>query len=336
MLTLNLAQARDFTVASWGGALQEAQRQVYFAPFSKLTNIHVQEDVYDGGWGKFKAMIDTKQYVWDVVNVESGEMQRGCEEGAFLKIDWSKIPGGKSAFIPAAAADCGIGAYTWAFVVAYDSDAMKGKEAPKSLADFFDMKKWPGKRGMRKGPRFNLELALLADGVPAASVYRILNTKEGVDRAFRKLDEIKSSIVWWGAPAQAPDLLASGSVVMTIAPNGRIAAANKAGKHFKMIFKPGLMGVDFWIALKDSPNIAAAKKFLEFVSDGKRQAELAKLIPYAPTNKSGETYLNSQEKETLPVGANIANALDTGSTEANQFWVDKGDELIERWNAWLR
>ena len=60
------------------------------------------------------------------------------------------------------------------------------------MADFFDLGKFPGKRGMRKGAKANLEMALMADGVPAAEVYTVLGTDEGVDRAFAKLDTSKA------------------------------------------------------------------------------------------------------------------------------------------------
>lgn len=328
------ARAGDLTVAGWGGGLQDAQRAAYFTPFAQQKQIKVQEDVYLGGWAKFKAMQETKNYVWDIVNVESSEMQRGCDEGLFLKLDWSKMGGGKANFIPAAVSDCGVGSYVWAFALAYNADVIK--EAPTSIADLWNTAKWPGKRGMRKGPHFNLELALLADGVPAAQIYKVLSTKEGVDRAFRKLDGIKSQIIWWEAPAQTPELLASGDVVMTIAPNARITAANKAGKNFKLVYQPGLIGVDFWVALKNSPNAALASEFLQFVSDPKRQAAFSSSFAYAPTNRQAEALLSPAVAAELPVGEKVAGGLDTGSAEANQFWADRGEELNERWNAWLK
>ena len=101
-------------------------------------------------------------------------------------------------------------------------DGAKLANGPKTIADLFDTKKFPGKRGLWKNPATNLEFALMADGVAPADVYKLLSTKEGVNRAFKKLDTIKKDIVWWEAGAQAPQLLASGEVTMTTAWNGRI------------------------------------------------------------------------------------------------------------------
>ena len=116
-------------------------------------------------------------------------------------------------------------------------DSDKFPRARPSAADFFDLEKFPGKRGLRKGAKSSLELALMADGVPAAEVYELLATPEGVDRAFAKLDTIKDEVIWWEAGAQPPQLLADGEVVMTTAYNGRIFDAMiEENKPFEIVW----------------------------------------------------------------------------------------------------
>ena len=73
--------------------------------------------------------------------------------------------GNKADFVPAAVTECGVGIFVWSTVMAYNGDKLK--TAPTTWADFWDVKKFPGKRGMRKGARYNLEFALMADGVQA-------------------------------------------------------------------------------------------------------------------------------------------------------------------------
>ena len=117
---------------------------------------------------------------------------------------------------------------------------------------------------MWKNPATNLEFALLADGVKPADVYKGLSTKEGVDRAFKKLDAIKKDIVWWEAGAQAPQILASGEVVMTTAWNGRIASANQEGKQFKIVWDNQILDSNFWVIPKGAKNIPASLEFIRF------------------------------------------------------------------------
>ncbi|MEL6078769.1 extracellular solute-binding protein, partial [Stenotrophomonas maltophilia] len=81
-------------------------------------------------------------------------------------------------------------------------NADKLKAPPGSWADFWDTKQFPGKRGLRKGAKYTLEFALMADGVPRDQVYQVLRQPGGVDRAFRKLDQIKTQIQWWESGAQ--------------------------------------------------------------------------------------------------------------------------------------
>ena len=206
---------------------------------------------YNGEQAKIKAMVETKKVTWDVVEVESPDVARGCDEGLFEKLDYSKI-GSKSDFIPAAVSDCGIGIFVWSTVMAYDGDKLK--TAPTTWADFWDTKKIPGKRAMRKGARYNLEFALMADGVKPADVYKVLATKDGADRAFKKLSELKPSIQWWEAGAQPPQFLVAGDVVMATAYNGRIDAANREGKNLKITWTGGIYDLDYWVITKGTPN----------------------------------------------------------------------------------
>ena len=97
-----------------------------------------------------------------MVQVESEELALGCEEGLFQPLNWDAI-GGRDAYLPAAVNDCGVGAIVYNFILAYDG--AKIADGPKSWADFWDVKKFPGKRAMRQGPKTNLEIALMADGV---------------------------------------------------------------------------------------------------------------------------------------------------------------------------
>src|SRR6185312_8736139 len=117
--------------------------------------------------------------------------------------------------------------------------------------DFWDVAKYPGKRGLRKGVRANLEIALLADGVAQADVYKTLATNDGVDRAFRKLDQLKPYIEWWQSEADPSRILASGDVLMTSAPSGEIVtAAEKGHRAFGVQFANSLYEVDSWGIMK--------------------------------------------------------------------------------------
>lgn len=322
-----LAQ-QQITVVNFGGANANAQKKAYYEPFEKATGTKVIAVEYNGEQAKIKAMVETKKVTWDVVEVESPDAARGCDEGLFEKMDYSKL-GGKESFLPAAVSECGVGVFVWSTVMAWNGDKLK--DGPKTWADFWDTKKFPGKRGMRKGARYNLEFALMADGVKSAEVYKVLGTKEGAERAFKKLTELKPAIQWWEAGAQPPQFLVAGDVVMSTVYNGRIDAANREGKNLKIGWTGGIYDLDYWVIPKGAPNKEASMKFIAFASTPEAQAEYAKNIAYGPTNVKAMAKLDAGVQANLPTSA--ANAKDALQFNL-KFWADQGEDLEKRFAAW--
>ena len=285
-LALGAAQvnAAELTVVNFGGANGDAQKVAFNQPFETQTGNKVTAVEYNGEQAKVKAMVEAKHVNWDVVEVESGDIGRGCDEGLYEKLDWSKI-GKKSDLIPEAPQTCGVGFFVWSTALAYNADKLK--TAPTGWADFWDVKKFPGKRAMRKGARYNLEFALMADGVAPKDVYKVLATKEGQDRAFKKLDTIKKDVIWWEAGAQPVQLLADGEVAMSTAYNGRIFnAAVTEGKPFQIVWDGQVYEYNLFAIPKGAPHKDAALEFIKFATDTQRLADQAKWISYGPARKS--------------------------------------------------
>ena len=318
----------QLTVVNFGGANGAAQKKAYFEPFEKSGAGKITQVEYNGEQAKIKAMVETKKVTWDVVEVEGPDVNRGCDEGLFEKMDWSKV-GNKADFLPAAVHECGVGTFVWSTVLAYDGDKLK--TVPTTWADFWDTKKIPGKRGMRKGARYNLEFALMADGVKTADVYKVLATKDGADRAFKKMTELKPNIQFWEAGAQPPQFLVAGDVAMTTAYNGRIDAAQREGKNLKISWTGGIYDLDFWVMPKGTPNKALALKFIAWASSPDAQSEYAREISYGPTNNKALAKLDAKVLALLPTSAaNSKDALQFNS----HFWADQGESLEKRFAAW--
>ena len=318
----------QLTVTNFGGANGDAQKKAYFGPFEKATGAKVVGVQYNGEQAKIKAMVEARNITWDVVEVEGPDVNRGCDEGLFERLDWSKV-GNKADFEPAAVTPCGVGTFVWSTVLAYDGDKLK--TAPTSWADFWDTKKFPGKRAMRKGARYNLEFALMADGVAPSDVYKVLETKEGADRAFKKLTELKPQIQWWAAGAQPPQFLVAGDVVMTTAYNGRIDAAQREGKNLRISWTGNIYDLDYWVIPKGAPNQDLIYKYIAIASSPDAQAEYASLISYGPTNTKALPKIDAQVLEKLPTSpANSKTALKFNS----KFWADQGESLEKRYASW--
>ena len=324
-----MAQTTQLSIMSFGGAYQAAQHKAMFEPYTAAKGIKIVEQEYGGEIAKIKAMIQAGNTTIDVVDVDAPTLIQGCDEGIYEKIDWSKI-GDKSEWISGTTSECGVGTIVYATTLAFDG--AKLANGPTTIKDLFDTQKFPGKRGLWKNPATNLEFALMADGVAPADVYKVLSTKDGVDRAFKKLDTIKKDVVWWESGAQAPQLLASGEVTMTTAWNGRIASANKEGKHFKIVWDSEILDSNFWAIPKGAKNVAASTDFIKFAVEPKILAGLTKYISYGPVRTTAAPFVAPEDAAILPTSpANMKVAL----TLDNAFWGDKGDEIRKRFTTWI-
>jgi putative spermidine/putrescine transport system substrate-binding protein len=329
-LTLGAVLAAEpLSVMSFGGAYQQAQRKAVFDAYSEETGQQISEQEYGGEIAKIKAMIDSGNTTIDVVDVDAPTLLQGCDEGLFETIDWEKI-GPKSEWLAGTTSDCGVGTIVYATILSYDQDKLE--KPPMRLADLFDLAGFPGKRGLWKNPATNLEFALLADGVAPQDVYATLATPEGIDRAFSKLDTIKSQIVWWEAGAQAPQLLASGEVTMTTAWNGRIFNANKEGRNFGIVWDNQILDSNYWVIPKGAKDLEKSLAFIHFAVEPKVLAGIAKYIPYGPVRTTAAAEVTPEDAESLPTSpANLTASL----TLDNAFWADHGDEIRKRFTTWL-
>ena len=337
------ALAAEVTVMSWGGAYTKSQVEAYHKPFTAETGIKVNSVDSDNPATPIKAQVEAGNVTVDVADVEFSDAVRLCDEGLLEEIDLSMLPAAPDGtpasedFIDGAIQDCAVANIVWSTVFAYNTAT--NAKAPKTIGDFFNTKDFPGKRGLRKSAKATLEMALMADGVPAGQVYDILGTDAGVDRAFAKLDSIKDDIVWWEAGAQPPQLLADGEVAMSTAYNGRIFnAAVAEGQPLEVVWDGQILDFDLFVIPRGAPNKEEALKFITFSTDTKRLADQASWISYGPARKSSGAMVglySDGKTEMAPhmptAAANLTNAL----VNNFEFWVDNDAELNERFNAWL-
>lgn len=331
-------------ILDWGGAYGASHAVAYNAPFEAETGIRITVADADNPATPIKAMVEAGNVTADVASVEYADALRLCDEGALETIDLSVLkPGPDGAtpeddFLPGALTDCFVATDVWSMVMAYD-DSKFPDAKPSTPADFFDTAKFPGKRTLRKGAKFNLEFALMADGVAPADVYEVLATPEGVDRAFAKLDTIKGDVVWWEAGAQPPQLLADGEVTMAYAFNGRIFnAAIGENKPFNIVWTGQVYEMEGWIIPKGAPNKDNALEYIAFTTEAERLARAAELISYGPTRKSSSGLVGNVDGKDIPMAPHLPTTpgnIEQGINSNADFWVDHDSELSERFNAWL-
>lgn len=338
------ATAQEVNVVSWGGAYSASQVEAYNKPFTEKTGIKVNMIDADDPQTPLKAQVEANNVTGDVFDIEVAPAIRLCDEGALMEIDPATLPpapdGTPAAddFVDGALQGCAVANIIWGTVIAYDTTKFTG-DKPTTAADFFDLAKFPGKRGLPSNPKRTLYLALVADGVAPGEVFDVLRTPEGVDRAFAKLDTIKKDVVWWEAGAQPPQLLADGEVAMTTVYNGRIFdAIVSEGKPFEVIWDGQYMDMDMFAIPKGAPNPEAALEYLKFATATEQLANQAKYISYGPARKSSMALIGTYKDgktEMAPHMPTTPERLENAVMDDPEFWADREAELTERFKSWL-
>ena len=267
-------------VATFGGSIQEAQQTAMFKPFADDTGAHLAVSGWSGALRVLQTRAATGAEDWTLLLMEASSVQVACKQGLLLAAPLARDPAGDAPDRPGTG--CGVPAWRMNLVLAWDRGRVG---VTPTWNDFWNVAQHPGKRGLRHDPRGTLEIALMADGVAPGDVYRALSTTDGVDRAFRELDQLKPYIVWWNTPEQAVQIIESGAVLMSSAPAGEIAAADRVGHRDIGAQWSQSLGIALdWAIPRAAPSQGRgrAQRLLGFVSDPARQAAFSAAYPSPP------------------------------------------------------
>ncbi len=338
------AQNQTITVVSFGGSYSRACEKGYHERFESETGIEINFEDYNGGLAQIRAQVDVGNVYWDVVDLNVAELVRGCDEGLLVPINIDNLSPGADGtpavddFVDGTITECGVTTLFFSTVFAYNDERI-GDLKPTAIDDFFDLEKFPGRRGMRRVPRVNLEFALMADGVPLDEVYATLDTEEGIARAFRKLDTIKEHIIWWETGAHPPQLLADGEVVMTTAYNGRIFNAQVLeDQPFVIVWDGQVLDSSGFGIVEGTRNPEAALRFLNFATTAESMAGLARYIAYSPTRRSAMPLISTHAETGVVMRPHMPTTPENAVRALHndwEWWSDNGEEMNERFSTWL-
>ncbi len=256
--------------------------------------------------------------------MENAAALAACREGLLVPLNRT------AAGLPAQSnnadsAACGVPAFQTSLVLAWDK---MRDTSPPGWPDFWDVARSPGKRGLPRQPRGTLEIALMADGVAPADVYRVLASASGVTRAFHKLDQLRPYIVWWADGAAAHKALATGEVRMTAAPASYWPSGSAAiGQQWAGALLDDLS----WVVPRGAPDPDAAWRFMRQQAQPSWQASVTELIPVVGLAPGVQDALPDDllaRTAAAPHRAERMLAID------DVFWRDH-PELSGRFEAWL-
>lgn len=317
---VGVARADDMVFTSWGGTTQDAQKAAWADKFAAANGVNV---LMDGptDYGKLKAMVEANGVSWDVVDVEGDYAVQAGSQGLLEPLDFAVID--KTKLDPRFVTDHSVGSFYYSFVIGCNSDAVAA--CPETWADLFDTAKFPGKRTFYKWSAPGvIEAALLADGVAPDKLYPL-----DLDRAFKKLDTIKSDIIWWSGGAQSQQLLASAEAPFGSFWNGRLTALAADGLTIKTSWDNNITAADSLVVPKGTKNKDAAMKFIALATSAEGQAAMAAATGYAPTNLGSAALMDPTVAKTLP-DQQTATQVNADMS----YWAANRDAIGTRWYAW--
>jgi len=288
------AQGRPLTFCSWGGALSELEKTTLVDPFAKMKKIEVAY-ASPTNYAKIKAMVDGGVPEWDLVVVGGRFLDQGKD--LLVPLDMSLIPNAKN-LDPGWVSPLGVFTSTGGTIIAWNTKAFPEGKGPTSWKDFWDVKKFPGARGLYKQLYYNYEAAMLAAGTPRNQVYPVTDDK--MKLAFEKLREIKPSVkVWWSAGAQPPQLLSSGELALCSAWTGRILAVMKENAPVAMTYDDGIAWGNAWVVLKGSPHAKLAMEAINYAISDEAQLRLLDAGIYGPALGAAAAKATPEQQKVL-------------------------------------
>ncbi len=320
------AQIKQIIVADPGGAYGEAFRKAFYDPFEKATGIRVINVAREAEpTAQIKAIVETKSYTWDASILTMAA--RDILQGQNLLDTIDVAPADTAGMLPEAVTPYWLGTDMYATLFAYRTDKFK-VEAPQSWADFWDVKRFPGRRSLSKSPIDTLEQALLADGVPVDKLYPL-----DLDRAFKSLDRIKSHVaVWWTGGAQSAQIIQSGEVDMVAIWNGRAQSVLDGGAPIKLVWNQGIYSVEGFSIPKGGPRVAAVRQFIKFCANAERQAAYTQFLSYGPTNTDAYKFIPKERAAMLPSSPENLKSM---VKQDEKWWGQHRANALERFNTWL-
>lgn len=314
--------ANTVTIATTGGEFSSVLRSAVFDPFSKQTGVTVKDDSPNNE-AKLKAMVTAGSPTWDIFHSSPARSRAYCGK-YFEKIDYSIVD--KSKLDPDQVQPCGVPLLNSVFLLVYNKKKY-GDHPPASWKDFYDVKKFPGKRGiMNYAKDAGMETALLADGVPGKKLYPL-----NYDRAFKKLDAIRSQTSFFDTGAQQEQALQSGSVDMMLAWPSRAAEAASNGADIGVVWNQPLSYSDTLAVVKGSPNKKNAMKLINQIVSAQAQSKLFSQLPYSPVNSAADPKPNATLKNFMLK----YHKNDTVVVRDNDWWAGHLDEASEKWTSWV-
>ena len=345
--------AKTVTIASWGGAYTESQKLGMGKYAESKTGIKIKWVDYAGGLSEISKQVKKKKIKWDIMDVYAMDTIWGCKERIFHKFNFDKdfLPArdgtlASQDFFTSMPSKCAVGNILYSWNIGYNYKNLE--ETPKTIQDFFDTKKFPGKRGLYKGAMHNLEIAAAALGVKpnkgGLDIYKFLKKDNNINEALNLINDLcadpNGGCKFWSAGVRPGEWLTSGEVVMSTAWNGRMFQTENNDKApIRQLWDAQIIDYQFFALVKKSPRKKEAMEVLKYLTSAEGLAESAKYLAYVSARKSSLEIIKDNEPFYKDGKTNMMKYMSTSPQNTKSyilmdpfFWSDNSTKLVRLWD----
>ena len=327
------AQDRQVVIATTGGTYEQQMREFIYEPFTRETGIRVVPVSGSGAdqIARVQAMVSSGRATWDIFF--SGEIQAASDKHKALTEDLSGFCApfaSRADLLPGACNETGVLAAYGTTLIAYNTERFPNG-GPADWKEFWDLGRFPGPRAF---PNFNdpwrvMAAALMADGVAPQDIFPI-----DVERALRKLGQIRSQVgVWWRTGDQSTQGFRSGEYVIGLIWQTRAMTMRNEGQKVGWTQNQGFLVGDRMSLVRGAPNRDNALRFLAYylnAIDG--QAKRCAVATCTPPSREAIARMPPEIQDMLPTSEQAMRQL----VLPDAAWINANQErLLTRWNTWI-
>jgi putative spermidine/putrescine transport system substrate-binding protein len=321
---LGHAQGLELVLAgNWGGDQLKSVNETWVKTYQQKTGNKMSVDGSNPSNPKIRAMVESKHVIWDIIDAGTAAMSELGPRGQLEEIDYNIVD--RDQLLPGFDFKHGIANYLFAVVLVWNTKLVSGRP---TIQDFYDLKKYPGKRTMRKSAIPQMELALLGDGVPRDQIYPMDRA-----RALKKLASVKDDVIFWETGSQSESLLRDGECAMGLLWYDRAVVLKRQSKgQIDFTFENGILQQGAWVVpVGNKAGKKASMIAMAAFQDPQCQVDFFKLQNNGPANPKANALVPPDLQAINPGSPeNLAVMVKIGTN-----WYLQGDNFRVGQQAFL-
>lgn len=304
------AQAqRQLVIVNWGGIANDGFGRFYGEPFmADNAGWRVVQDSTGPSAGRIRSMVESGRVTWDLCDSSASSSNLLGRQNLVTKIDYSIVKR-EDVIGPGFALEFGAAPYSFSSVLAYDS-AKFPQGGPTSWADFWDLRRFPGTRLMRRDALGSLDAAQMALGKDPANLYPL-----DVRACLRKVQELRRNAVYWNSGSESEQFLRTGEAVMGQIWHTRASVLEReTNGRIKFIWPQGLLQAGIFVIPRGNAGGEMAQRLLaSMLAKPEPQVGLLGFLGNGPTNPRAAALVPAELRRfnpTDPENARVQVVLD--------------------------